>query len=103
MASRTKASEQLSDFAAAKKVCGNVRYYLLISCLRICLGGIDATSEKNIVRLILCSTAFFPWPFFQVSKENSPRLLHSACASFAFASLLCIVCTNAANARNLFS
>ena len=49
MASRTKASEQLSDFAAAKKVCGNVRYYLLISCLRICLGGIDVNSEKNIV------------------------------------------------------
>ena len=75
MASRTKASEQLRDFAAAKKVCGNVRYYLLTSCLRICLGGIDATSEKNIVRLILCSTAFFPWPFFQVSKEKLSQIV----------------------------
>lgn len=75
MASRTKASEQLSDFAAAKKVCGNVRYYLLISCLRICLGGIDATSEKNIVHLLLCSTAFFPWPSFQVSKEKLSQIV----------------------------
>ena len=75
MASRTKASEQLSDFAAAKKVCGNVGFYLLISCLRICLGGIDATSEKNIVHLLLCSTAFFPWPLFQVSKEKLSQLV----------------------------
>ena len=70
MASRTKALEQLSDFAAAKKVCGNARFCLLISCLRICLGGIDATSEKNTVHLLLCSTAFFPWPFFQVSRQK---------------------------------
>ena len=75
MASRTKASQQLSDFAAAKKVCGNVRYYLLISCLRICPGGIDAPNEKNIVRLLLCSTAFFPWPFFQVSKEKLSQIV----------------------------
>lgn len=75
MASRTKASEQLSDFAAAKKVCGNVRYYLLISCLRICLGGIDATSEKNIVRLILCLTVFFTWPLLQVWKEKLSQIV----------------------------
>lgn len=75
MANRTKASEQLSDFAAAKKVCGNVRYYLLISCLRICLGGIDATSEKNIVRLILCLTVFFTWPLLQVWKEKLSQIV----------------------------
>ena len=76
MASRTKASEQLSDFAAAKKVCGNVRYYLLISCLRrICLGRINATSEKNIVHLLLCSIAFFPWPFFQVSRQKLSQIV----------------------------
>lgn len=75
MASRTKASEQLSDFAAAKKVCGNVRYYLLISCLRICLGGIDATSEKKIVLLLLCSTTFLPWPLFQVSRQKLSQIV----------------------------
>ena len=103
MASRTKASEQLSDFAAAKKVCGNVRYYLLISCLRICPGGIDAPMKRTSYACFSVQQAFFPGLSFKFRRKNSPRLLHSACASFAFASLLRIVCMNAANARNLFS
>ena len=75
MASRTKASEQLSDFAAAKKVCGNVRYYLLISCLRICPGGIDAPMKRTSYACFSVQQAFFPWPFFQVSKEKLSQIV----------------------------